>query len=453
MLPCVALFSCAAERATVEASQPAAASLSVPGFVDDATITSNCVNCPPFEVPQFYIHVNNSAALGTISKLDPEVVRREMTRRVSDTSYPLHLRNLAAGVLMIGNDAAGRDYFRNQFERTDARIADVFWVFGNDGLYGAWISEPPRMDWAEDMMLSAIQNRTKVSRDDVWHVNFVEGQKQVEIRELAVSIGNCAEILAKIKSRKALPIMVKAVNEQVPYNAKLIGVLGQFDDPSVEPLVLKYLGSTDPELQAAVRAAVDLKLKAAVPILLKRLATDTPDEAQGSIRYGLNELADSNALPALREALPSLKGETRDGVQLLILKLQGGDPVPELLAFLRDPNFANRYEVIDRLEALKDNRAVHDLTVVLCTDTGWAMRRSAAQALGGIASPDAIAGLVQGLDADYRNVPPEKVSADYDYKPEFQKDILEQLKRVTGQDFGTDSTKWKNWLAAQDGKK
>ena len=418
---------------------PASKAASVPEFVDD---TQRFVAASMHEPLQEYVWANNFKALDTAFKLDRETVRLEMMRRASDESYPRRLRNLAAAVLMVRNDDAGRNYFKQQFQTLAVENVDVYWIVGWYGRFGNRnTGEYPDMKWAEDLMIAALQDKRKLSQNEVYRGNYGR-DALVEVRGIAIEIGHFQTILAKMKSEKALPVMLSLVDENHPsYADRIIRELGKFGDRSVEPLILKILNSRDVRFGAAVTAAVDLKMKSVVPILLQRLHRDD------NTYYGLNELADAGILPVLRQKLPSLKSYERANAQLLILKLQREDPVPALLAFLRDQNFLLRSDVVFRLEELKDPRAVKDLTDVLCKDKESPMRTFALRALGAIRTNDALEGLVKGLDADYTNIIRRKVSNDHDFKKEFQNEILEELKQITGKDFGTDSSQWRQWLA------
>jgi hypothetical protein len=68
--------------------------------------------------------------------------------------------------------------------------------------------------------------------------------------------------------------------------------------------------------------------------------------------------------------------------------------------------------------------------------------------LAAIRTPDSLEGLIKGLEADYTNIERLKVSADHDFKKEFQKQIAEVLKEITGKDFGENANEWRKWLAA-----
>jgi HEAT repeat protein len=368
-----------------------------------------------------------------------------MARRVEDETYPRRLRNLAAAVLLARNDDVGREYFRQQLEPLTVESVDALWLVGYVGVYGGnRDSELPDMSWAEELMIAALQNKGTLSRDAICRCNYIEQEKLVEVRELAVRMGSFPKILSNLKSKKALPVLIALVEENPPYIARsAITELGKFEDRSVEPLILRILRTHDDRFDETVTAASDLKMRSAFSIILEHL--DLNDK-NGGIAYGLNALADSGDVPVLRTKLKTLKSYRRAEMQLLILKLQPEDPVPELLKLLRDRKFLARSDVVFRLEELKDNRAVKDLINVLCTDPDAPMRTFAMRALGTIRTSDAIEGLIMGLKANYNNVEKRKISQSHDYKKEYQQRILEELKEITGKDFGTNTKEWRKWL-------
>ena len=154
----------------------------VPEFYDN---TRRTTNANPMEPLQAFVRINNAAPLSAVFQMNREVVRREMVRRTSDPSCPRRLRNLAAGLLMIRNDETGRDYFRKQCENPDLDIGGVCWEFGRDALGGnPETSEYPDMNWAEGLMITALQDRRNLSRAEVYrnmilqNVSFMENQKQ-----------------------------------------------------------------------------------------------------------------------------------------------------------------------------------------------------------------------------------------------------------------------------------
>lgn len=416
----------------------------VPEFVENTRPFMNSSRTEPL---QQYILVNNHEALDTTFRLDREAVKLEMRRRVGDESYPRRLRNLAAAVLVVRNDEVGRNYFRERLQIIDTGIVDVYWILGSYAQYGTRETrEYPDMSWAEDLMIEALQDKRTLSRDEICRCNMIEEQKLVEVRELATEVGYFHAVLATMKSSKSLPVILSVIKENPSFASYFVYVLGKFGDESLKPLVLQILRRHDHRFASAVQAAVDLKMKSAVPILLEHLN----DELSSSF-FGLDSLADASILPTLKRKLPTLNPDNKADARMLIIKLQGGDEVPALLALLRDARFPNRMDVIFRLEELKDQRAVSDLTDVLCRDADESMRIFALRALASIGGAGAIEGLIKGLDADYHNVKGFKRSLDYDFKARIQGEIVEKLKKLTSQDLGTDSQKWRKWLAENIG--
>lgn len=418
--------------------------VTVPEFVEN---TRPFLNSSRQEPIQQYLWVNNYKALETIFQKDREAVRLEMSRRVQDESYPRRLRNLAAVVLVVRNDEVGRNYFRGHLQEIDAGIVDAYWILGWYAQYGTRETEEyPDMSWAEDLMIEALQDKRMLSRDEICRCHMIEEQKLVEVRELAASVGKFPAVLARMKSSKGLHVILSVIKENPPFASDFVDVLGKYGDKSVEPLILQILSKHDDRFASAIQAAVDLKMKSAVPILLKHV-----NDEEGSSFYGLDNLADASILPTLRRKLPTLNSDQKADARMLIIKLQAGDQVPDLLALLRDPRFLHRMDVIFRLEELKDKRAVSDLTNVLCRDDEDSMRIFALRALATIGGAEAIEGLIKGLDADYYNVKGFKRSPEHNFKAEIQGEIVDKLKKLTSQDFGTDSQKWRKWLAENRG--
>lgn len=303
LLILVELFP-SAQIAQVDKESHTVAAVKVPVFVDDTE--QHGINAPPNDLLQRNVWQNNFRALQETFELDRNAVRLEMIRRVQDENYPRRLRSLAAFVLVTRNDDVGRDYFRQQIDPLTVEGVDTLWLMGYFGVYDG--ARGADMAWAEDLMITALQDKRTLSRDAICRCNYVEEQKRVEIRELAVEKGNFPQILSKLKSKKALPVMLALVEENPPYYAQnVVAELGKFEDKSVEPVILQILKSHDSRFREAVIAAVDLKMRSAFPVILEHL--DHNDE-DGGTEYGLNALADAGDLPILRQKLKTLKSQT-----------------------------------------------------------------------------------------------------------------------------------------------
>jgi hypothetical protein len=420
----------------------------VPAFKDDTNCTINCSGMEPF---QEYVDANNWAAFRQMHSSEREAVRSEMVRRVLDKNYPRRLRNLAAGVLVSFNDDSGRRYFQDAIATSNPEaLRDCFWELGYVGRFGWFQTNRPDMSWAEDLMIGALTNRMNLSRNAAYArgpmIKF--DADELEVRELAVEDGCFAEILATMKSVKAMTVMPAMIKENPPFTYYLIGVMGKFGDTNVAPLIMDRLRSGDEiNFKHAVWAAIDLKLDAAVPILLEHLGLRGKDSKLETYAInGLERLANKSAIPTLQAKLHFLDVVDQDKIRLLVLKLSGGDQVPSLLEMLRDQKFTQRAEIILRLEVLKDDRAVRDLAAVMKTDKESVMRSLAIRALGRTGTRNACSNLVEGLAVNYQNLVAWKIERERDFNQEFLGEIAQQLKTVTGQDFGTNAVEWSKWL-------
>lgn len=428
--------------------QTAVVDSQVPEFVEDRTRRMNADN---FELAQESVWANNTSALDEIFAMDWQIARPEMLRRVSDENYPPLLRNLAVIVLMVKNDETGRAILKEKMQTVTPDLVNVFWLVGYYGVYGnKETNDFPDMTWAEDTMIAALQDRRTVSdKQSTYH----DGEKNTpfypdEIRRLAVWEGKFVEILAKMKSRKSLPVVLSLLKEGM-YESRVVAHLGKYQDQSLAPLILQILGKHNHSFEPAVDAAVDLKLTAAVPILLEHFDQDY--KTYLNIYKGLDELADASILPVLQKKLPSIKNQyARAEMRMLIIKYQPETAVSELVKLLSDKDFPDyqRGDVVRKLKEIGDPSAVVHLVKILCEDKISHNRSAALKALAEFRTPDSVSGLIAGLNANYSNVDKLKVNANYSYKKEFQQRIREELKKISNQDFGVDAQRWRKWFAA-----
>lgn len=406
-----------------------------------------------FTPRQELVFDRNYDSMNEILKCDSTLIREEMARRLGGRQ-PMSLQFLAAAVLVFENADRGKQFFQLHARMIDNDLDDLYVTLSRIDLSGKYLNGTDAdMSWAEDLMVEALQNRTKLNRSEALDrpgkVSYTENK--IEVRELALKPGRFPEILGKMRSEKALPVIISMIREDRPhYSLDLrgaIGSLGRYEDKRVEPLLLDILNRHEDSehrdtYRYAVGAAEELGLKSAVPILLRHL--------HDSDSYsGLRALADARAIPIIKRALPRLRSYARAEAEFTLIHLHGGDVLPSLLLLLSRKNFLMRSEVIMWIEKLKDARSVPAMTEALCHDPDWFVRSWAIRVLAAVRTRAALAGLINGLGCDYSNLKEMKMSRDRDYNREYKDKIASTLIEITGKDFGIDKKKWIGWLDQQ----
>ena len=429
---------------------PASAQTHLPEFVDDP---AHQTNMDPATPRQELVFDRNWGAMAEILKADSTLVREEMAGRLS-SNQPLSLKLLAAAVLVFKNNDLGKHFFQSHARVIGNHLDDLYVTLSHIDISGPFLNGTAAdMSWAEDLMVEALQNRTQLNRREALrigrHISFSD--TNIEIREIAVRHGRFPEILGKMRSQKALPVILSMIREgRGPDKLALrgaIGSLGTYKDKRVEPLLLEILNRHEDSEHwdtygVAVGAASEMGLRGAVPILLHHLGDRDSYE-------GLRALAGKSAIPIIERAFPKLKSYARAEAELTLIQLRGGDVLPSLLRLLSRRNFLQRDEAVIWIEKLRDARSVPAMSKALCNDPDGVVRKTAIRVLRAVKTREAIAGLVDGLGCDYSGLEMGKVSADRDYNREYRDEIATTLKEITGSDFGIDKKKWTDWLTGK----
>jgi HEAT repeat protein len=413
--------------------------IKLPEFVNEPDYNNNANIVAP---TQQLILFRNLDAIKEIVKHDSATVHDEMLRRLSP-SQPMSLRLIAAAVLMFKNDEEGRKFFLAQSKVTqdlgNLYVTFTFFFRSTDG----WPKPSPDLSWAEDFMIEALQNRTRIPLREALDLpgDYRTGDS-VEIRELAVQYGNFTDHLLLMGSQKALPVVLSLLREK-PFDGlnTAIGYLGAYKDQRVEAFLLELLtdysnSKREDTYRFAVSAATQMGLKAAVPILLQHLDDRSSYEA-------LTALGDASVVPIIRAALPHLTSYARAEAELAIVQLQGGDKLPSLLQLLKREDYLLRDNVVWALKELRDPRSVSAMTSALCYDRDSSVRSTSIRVLNAIGNKEAIRGLINGLGCDYSKLKRSKTN---DYNAQYRADIAMALLDITGQNFGTDQKRWTQWL-------
>lgn len=274
--------------------------------------------------------------------------------------------------------------------------------------------------------------------------------KPLEVRNMAVGVGEFPEALAKMQSKAGLPVVLQYLKESPHgYHGRTLFSIGDFGDTSVEPWLLERLITSKGIVNSSVaRSLGKLKSKRALPILLKHL------DNVGTYSY-LSQVEDPQLLPALKQAAPSLKSTPRHEALMLIIKLEGAkeDRLDKLLAVVQE--FPDKNYALYEIRKLKDPRACDFAVTMLTSSKDIFKRHCAIQILEGINTRQAQIALINALDIDFQLLVHQKSKDRHYINQDYHNKIAKSLQKMTGQDFGLDQKKWKAWMATQtiDAKK
>lgn len=239
---------------------------------------------------------------------------------------------------------------------------------------------------------------------------MVEGSKDpVVVEQLAVALKD-PDIDVRLAAFSALA-KLEAIDHLINTSKD--------EDKSVRTAAVQFFGQTkDP--------------RAVGPLITA--AQDSDKEIRRIAVLGLQKFKDARSVEPLINLLKEEDPNTSAQAAYALGEIRDARAVEPLLAAMGSPNERLRSSAAEALGKVKDPRAVDQLIAAL-KDQSSSVRLRAAGALGEIKDQRAIEPLIPML------------------KDQFSRwDAAEALKKITGQDFGTDHGKWNDWWQKSKGK-
>jgi len=212
----------------------------------------------------------------------------------------------------------------------------------------------------------------------------------------------CVDILGRIRDKKAVPVIVDALNEK--------------------KMTMRY---------TAARALGYIADKKAVGPLIKQLA-DKEWQVRFYAAEALGKIGDKSAAKPLANLLLSDPSETVRLTAIEALdKLDAKTESRAVLEAFSDKAPKIRCYAIELSSSWMVKEAVGPISSMLKTDRSNKVRASCAYALGAYDDYTAIPALIGALSDDYKDV---RIYAQ------------ESLEKMSGQSYGGDKEKWNYWL-------
>jgi len=264
----------------------------------------------------------------------------------------------------------------------------------------------------------------------------------------AADVRNAAAgALGSIKDTRAVHPLIRALNDRdkwvVGRAATALSEIG--DSRAVEPLIAVLADNNDRGWEEAVRE-------------LKYYGTDT---AKSHVIKALGSFKDTRAVDILSVLLKDKSSEARRSAAEALGTIGDSDALGPLAAALKDDEVNVRKSAIRALAELGDPRAVLPVVPML-HDEDRGVRESAAEALASIGTP-AIEPLIESLKkrddtfvrrskrafgALRESFSLEKMAASYVDTDPYDSNYFaaQALKRITGEDFGSEYSAWREWF-------
>jgi HEAT repeat protein len=299
---------------------------------------------------------------------------------------------------------------------------------------------------------------------------------------------SAAKVLGRIKDPRAInPLMVALMDKDENVRMWAAAAFRQMKDPRAVERLLDLLNdrSQDVCIEAA-RALANLKDTRAVEPLLAAFKNDLERSfwgAAGEAALALGKIRDDRAFKPLTDALNHPDIAVRYYAAAGLGELGDRRAVEPLIPLLKDPDVSVRYTAAQALGHLKDTRAVEPLIgamqdryqvkhdgsfqypheaayalgmigdhratqplVSLLHDPDYLLRQRAADALGMLADPQAIGPLIDAIPY-LQEITQGGIVLERSVQNQRNWGV-EALKKITGQNFGQDAGKWREWRKA-----
>ena len=257
-------------------------------------------------------------------------------------------------------------------------------------------------------------------------------------------------ILGYRKVKTAVPALI-SVLERRPQTSGAADALGEIGDEQAIPILLKVLNDKTGFNNSEVTALAKLKCKKAVPILISRLGRPGMGQLKAEkLLEALLQIGDNRAIKPIEEFLSGdYPKESKAVAKRVLVQLSSSDPVQALLGLLESEAYEpERGDIIRALAKRNDDRVVEVLAKIARTSDSAFMRREAISGLNRVGDRQALLALASLLDVEFS----KDLKAEWgwkgapDFREYFPKTILQFLKRRTKQDFGSDRSKWEQWI-------
>ncbi|OKH50532.1 hypothetical protein NIES2130_34130 [Scytonema sp. HK-05] len=240
--------------------------------------------------------------------------------------------------------------------------------------------------YAAECLLQQLPNISdkKLKRD---YLNYLKWTEPLALMLALVEKEAQAVRVVKLALEVDLALGARLAGElKQEFQGKTVGFILGLDIP--ELLKIKFLGSMGTEYGAT---------------FLSNLLQHEDSDVRSSAAKALEEIKDTQAVPALIQALNNEDSSVRSSAAYALGKIKDTQAVPALIQALNDEDSSVRRRAASALGEIKDTQAVQALIQAL-NHQDSDVRSSAASALGEIKDTQAVQALIQALNNEDSSV-------------------------------------------------
>jgi HEAT repeat protein len=370
---------------------------------------------------------------------------------MSDKTASLYGR-MCAAYFLLDEYPEAREFIQEQFKSQNLRHR-----YNAARILGMYLSNAPTKKWAADLLIQALAkgdlDGSGITSSGQISGDYPDGDS---LDIMLTPLNPVCWNLGRLKSTDAVPALI-SVLERRPRTTGAADALGVIGDQRAVPVLMKILDERTGYEHREIIALGKLKCKAAVPILISRLGhpettfSGLDIEETQIILEALLGIGDPQALPAIEKFLEGdYPQKSKATARRVLIQLKNDDPVTSLLALLQHETYEpEKSDIVSDLTRFKDARVINTMSEIAKSSDSAFMRRVAIDALHQIGHRQALLELASLLKVKF----PPGLKAEWGWKgppPDFSKYfpdwISRCLKDSTKQDFGLDSEKWSEWI-------
>ncbi len=398
-----------------------------------------------------YARRNRDVIRAILDEMTPKT-REVLARRIDDARLPEPIRLLYAAMLASANDERGRSFLIAAIRKHDAEtFPDALYCLG---AFPTLASKQARaktdVRWAEETLIALMTDRRPVKVGRFY--GYSPNRFTATTAGAAVLYSDIPSVLLSINSTPARQVLVDYAIANHTGNSAVVPVLDVLLDSDllipVDDLVrLEPLTKGRWERRNTILSRF---LRQKQFDVVERFL----DELESGYVYRVfHDQLSAELIVKLQSCIPRLTGVAKEKARILVV-LGERDPVPTLIAMLKNSDWKNRKPVLDALARLKDRRAAAPVARILrkAPDNYFSADhtrfsdgavQSALRAIARSKSPQAVGELIELLPVNLARFSTRSDRAG------IQRTVAIHLIRLTGESFGVDAVAWRTWYRQQ----